>query len=360
MGAGSLQDQLDSTESLQQQVQQSIDSKVPLNIVGGGSKDFLGLIADARSLDISSHRGVTSYEPTELVITARAGTPIIEIETLLAEHRQSLPFEPPRHSATATIGGAVATALSGPSRPFAGAARDFILGCRIINGHGQLLQFGGQVMKNVAGYDVTRLMTGACGTLGVLLEVSIKVLPAAECEITIESSTELTDALATMQTMKGSNYPITAASYHGGQLSLRLSGSEAGLAAAATAVKGDRVDNVIWDALRDQSHEFFSTDTLWRLALPTGTPALDIDGEWLYEWAGEQRWLKTSASAADIRQLATHHGGHAQLYKAPRTLQESVGVEHPLTKKIFQLHADIKRSFDPHGIFNPGRLYPDL
>jgi glycolate oxidase FAD binding subunit len=352
--------QHDASESLQQQVQESIAGSCPLNIVGGGSKNFLGLISDAAPLDVGAHRGIISYEPTELVITARAGTPLGEIETLLAEHRQSLPFEPPRHSPGATIGGAVASALSGPARPFAGAVRDYVLGCKVINGHGQVLQFGGQVMKNVAGYDVTRLMTGARGTLGVLLDVSIKVLPVTEQQVTIESSLDLADALATMLTMKGSNYPVTAACYHEGRLSLRLSGSETGLLPVIADIKGDRVDNGVWDQLRDQRHPYFDTDTLWRLAVPAGTPALDIDGDWLYDWAGEQRWLKTSANAADIRESVARHGGHAQLYKAPRELQQSAGVEHPLTKKISQLHTDIKHSFDPHGIFNPGRLYPDL
>ena len=351
----------DASELLQQQVLDSIARSRPLNIVGGNSKAFLGAVADGDALQTSNHRGVISYEPTELVITARAGTPLSEIEKLLAEHRQSLPFEPPRHSPDATIGGAVASALSGPARPFAGAVRDYVLGCRVINGQGQQLSFGGQVMKNVAGYDVTRVMTGARGTLGVLLDVSIKVLPVPEQQITLESTIELPAALATMQKMKGSNYPVTAACYHEGKLSFRFAGSEAGLAAAIADLGGDKTrDTSFWDELRDQQLAFFNTDQLWRLAVPSGTPALDIAGEWLYDWAGEQRWLKTTASADSIRETVARHGGYAQLYRAPESLQASAGVEHPLPDKIMQLHSSIKQSFDPHSIFNPGRLFPGL
>ena len=264
----------DLSSELQDRVSSANSTKAPLNITAGGSKAFYGRDVDGEELDVSGHAGIIDYRASELVITARSGTKLSDIETALADENQQLAFEPPRHSTASTIGGTIACGLSGPARPFHGAARDFVLGAKIINGKGELMQFGGQVMKNVAGYDLSRLMVGAQGTLGLILEVSLKVLPKAEAETTLAFEIEAADGHRILRDWLGAGHPVTASCHYQGVLSVRLNSTENGIRAARKAMGGEVIDNTIWQQLRDQTHPGFQQNSLWRLSLP---PAADMD-----------------------------------------------------------------------------------
>ena len=351
---------VDIAAELQARVERAFRESTPLSIVGGGSKAFYGHAAQGEPLELREHRGIVSYEPTELVITARAGTPLREIEAALAESGQMLPFEPPHFGENATLGGTIACNFSGPRRPYAGAARDFVLGCKIINGKGELLRFGGEVMKNVAGYDVSRLMCGALGTLGVLLEVSLKVLPKPEAETTLAIETPLADALASMHDWARLPLPISATAHDGARLYVRLSGTAEGLAAAQRRVGGEplRAAPDFWHTLKEHQHAFFDdVRPLWRLSSASDTPPLALAGEWLYEWGGAQRWLLTGAPAQTIRAAVAASGGHATLFRRSAAAEE---IFHPLADGLMRVHRNLKHAFDPHGILNPGRFYREI
>jgi len=349
----------DQAETLAEAVRAAAAAATPLAIRGGDSKAFYGREATGEPLDVGGHRGIVNYEPTELVVTARAGTPLAALEAALAEQGQMLPFEPPRYGDTATLGGTIACNLSGPRRPYAGAARDFVLGTRIVNGQGEILKFGGEVMKNVAGYDVSRLMTGALGTLGVLLEVSLKVLPRPEREITLVQSATVAEALERLQRWAAQPLPISASCFDGVTLHVRLSGTAGGVAAAAKTIGGEELLGAddYWTSLREQHHPFFTGERpLWRLAVAVDNPALAPPGDWLYEWGGALRWLRSEATAEQIRTSATAAGGHATLY---RHGDRDDAFQRPIDG-LMALHRRLKKAFDPHGILNPGRLYQDL
>ncbi|NWG31628.1 MAG: glycolate oxidase subunit GlcE [Rhodocyclaceae bacterium] len=333
----------------------------PLCIRGGGSKDWYGNAPRGEVLETRGHAGIISHEPSELVITARCGTPLAEIEAALAEKGQCLPFEPPRFSAESTIGGVVAAGLSGPRRASAGALRDYLLGVKLLDGRGHELVFGGQVMKNVAGYDVARLMAGSLGTLGLLLEVSLKVMPLPAACATLQLPMPQAEALERLKRWAGQPLPIVASCWQDGVLTLRLSGARAAVEAAKEKVgAGDTAPESFWDDLRDQRLPFFAAETLWRLSLPPTTPPLDLPGEQLIEWRGGLRWLKSDAPAETIRAAAASAGGHATLWRAPDELKQRVGAFAPLPAPLMMLHKNLKAVFDPRGIFNPGRLYADL
>jgi glycolate oxidase FAD binding subunit len=355
----------DRSDSLRQAVLDALAAKTPLAIVGGGSKAFYGRPAPAGAvpLEIAGHRGIVSYEPSELVLTARAGTPLAEIETLLARHGQMLPFEPPHFGAAATLGGAVATGLSGPRRPFAGSVRDCVLGCRIINGQGEILSFGGQVMKNVAGFDIARLMVGALGTLGVLLEISLKVLPSPECERTYAFPMTGPEAIEAMSGWCDEPWPISGLANDGSWTFLRLAGAEPAVEAAHQKLGGAPVmdQTGFWRRLKEQRGRFFEYPhlgaNLWRLSLAPATPELALPGHWFYDWGGAQRWLRSDAPAEAVFREAARVGGHATLFRGE---PEDGRVFQPLPPSLKALHVNLKRAFDPQGLFNPGRLYEDL
>lgn len=327
----------------------------PLQVAGGGSKRFYGRAPRGEPLAVAGHRGIVSYEPTELVLTARAGTPLREIESALAANDQMLAFEPPHFGDNATLGGTIACGFSGPRRPYVGSARDFVLGIKLINGKGEILSFGGQVMKNVAGYDVPRLMVGALGTLGVLLEISLKVLPRPEREITLRFTLPVESAISRMNAWAGQPLPLSAACYAGGFLYVRLSGSENAVQAARRKLGGDEEANAaeLWPELREQRLDFFAGDApLWRVSMPPAAPPIDLPGRWLLDWGGAQRWLKTTARATDVWEAAARAGGHATLFRGG---DRAGDVFQPLPPALAQLHGRLKHAFDPAGVLNPGR-----
>ena len=349
----------DIAEQLRERVLAAAVDKTPLRIRGGGTKDFYGNAPSGELLDTTAHAGIVAYEPTELVVTVRAGTRLAELETALAEQGQMLAFEPP-HFGAATVGGWVAAGLSGPRRATAGAARDFVLGVKVLSGSGELLNFGGQVMKNVAGYDVSRLMAGALGTLGLLLEVSLKVLPKPHAEATLRLELPQDKALEAMNRWGGQPLPISATCWADDLLTARLSGARAAVAAARGKIGGEAVADAegFWRGVREQQAGFFSGEAaLWRLSLPSKTPPLALPGAQLIEWGGAQRWLKSDAPAAALREAAAQAGGHATLFRGG---DKSAGAFQPLPEPLMQIHRSLKRNFDPQGLFNPGRLYADF
>ena len=348
----------DHTAALIDAVRSAVSARRALHIAGGNSKAFFGrTTAAADILSVANHRGIVNYEPQELVITARAGTPLVDIEAALAHHGQMLAFEPPHYGANATLGGTIACNLSGPRRPYAGAARDFVLGVEIINGRGETLRFGGPVMKNVAGYDVSRLMTGALGTLGVLLNVTLKVLPRPAAAITLRHEASAAEAIQRMNTWAGKPLPISATAFDGTALYTRLEGTETALRTARLKLGGDiEAREDYWLSVREHTHEFFHDPRpLWRLALPPACAPLEINGKSFMEWNGALRWLYSGEPAEKIRATLLHCGGHATMFRS-ETRNE---VFHPLAAPLAQLHRNLKAAFDPHGIFNPGRMYAD-
>ncbi len=344
-----------------------------LCIRGGGTKDFYGQAAQGEPLDTRVLEGISSYEPSELVVTARCGTSLAALEALLAEQGQCLAFEPPHFAPGATVGGMVASGLAGPSRAALGSVRDHLLGATLLNGRNEVLSFGGQVMKNVAGYDVSRLLAGSLGILGVIVEVSLKVVPIAPATATLRFEMNEVDALARLNLWGGKALPLHASAWWDGTLVLRLSGAQAAVNAAISALGGERVDaelaRAFWDDLRHHSDPFFARDrvkqgteldagtALWRLSVPQTAPALSLVGEQLIEWGGAQRWWLTDLPAATVRDAAAKVGGHATLFYAD---DKEAGAFAPLRAPLDRIHRELKKAFDPSGIFNPGRLYPGL
>ena len=337
-------------------------SKSPLRIKGNGTKDWYCQSLQGEVLDTTAYSGIIAYDPTELVITARAGTNLREIGKALSEKNQMLAFEPPRFDGLATIGGIVASGLSGPRRQAVGAVRDFVLGAVLMDGKADVLHFGGQVMKNVAGYDVSRLLTGSMGTLGLILEVSIKVLPRPVAQQSLQFAMTQEQALHQLNVWGGQPLPMSASCWHNGLLAIRLSGAQAAVDAAIKKIGGDALPDPekFWDRLREQEHAFFDGVMqdkeygLWRLSVPSVAPVLNLQGEQCIEWGGAQRWLKTTASASAVRAVAEQAGGHATLFKGG---DKSVGVFHPLQPAVERIHRNLKNAFDPAGIFNPGRMF---
>ena len=360
--------------SIADQIQRAASRGMPLRIQGGGTKDFYGEPPQGEVLDTTPWRGITDYEPSELVVTVRSGTPLAELEDALARQGQCLAFEPPRFAPGGTVGGMVAAGLSGPARANAGAVRDFVLGVSLFNGRGEWLTFGGQVMKNVAGYDVSRLMAGAMGTLGVLTDISLKVLPFPPAEATLRFEWGQADALHQLHRWGGLPLPLNASCWvsdNGADLLyVRLRGAVAAVDAACRQMGGERVDGTQaaadWLACRDQTLPWFAARAgrdLWRLSVPQTAPVLDLPGIPLVEWHGALRWVMVdggdTAAASRLRQAAAAAGGSASLFIAASADSSSaVARFDALSVPLAQIHGALKREFDPAGIFNPGRLYP--
>lgn len=351
----------DASDVLQEQVSQAIQSGLPLRIQGANSKAFLGREVAGEVLDTRVHRGIVTYDPTELVITARAGTPLSELNAALEAAGQMLPCEPPTFSdggvGDATVGGMIAAGLSGPRRPWSGSVRDFVLGTRVITGLGKHLKFGGEVMKNVAGYDLSRLMAGSFGCLGLITEVSLKVLPKPRLCTSIALEMDSDRALARLAEWGQQPLPISAASHDGRVLRLRLEGGEGSVAAAHDRLGGESIDPTYWRALNEHRLDFFTDGRpLWRLSLPTNTAVLDLPGDQLIDWGGAQRWLKSDASGSEIRAIVGTVGGHATSYS--HGLDDS--PFQPLPAPLLRYHRQLKAQLDPHGVFNPGRMYAEI
>lgn len=358
--------------ALIEQVQAARADRTTLAVRGGGSKAFYGEAphADSATMCTTGLHGISSYEPSELVVTVCAGTKLAELEAVLADKGQHLPFEPPHFSGGhATVGGMVAAGLSGPSRPAAGSVRDHVLGATLLSGRAEVLVFGGQVMKNVAGYDVSRLLAGSLGTLGLIVEVSLKVLPIAPASATLRFELDQAAALKKLNDWAGQPLPVNASVWWDGQLVVRLRGALAAVQSARTRLGGERVDAELaapfWEGLRDQRDPFFvdaeaavrTGAALWRLSLPPTAPPLALAGELLLEWGGAQRWLCSTLPAEAVRAATQAAGGHATRFLSNN---RAPGVFAPLSAPLARIHRQLKTAFDPDGVFNPGRLYPGL
>ncbi|WP_454845664.1 glycolate oxidase subunit GlcE [Pseudomonas farris] len=345
----------DASEALLEQVKQARENATPLRIQGGNTKAFLGREVAGEILDTRAHCGIVSYDPTELVISVRAGTSLSELFAALDAAGQMLPCEPPSFGEGATVGGMIAAGLSGPRRPWSGSVRDFVLGTRMISGLGTHLRFGGEVMKNVAGYDLSRLMVGSYGCLGVLTEVSLKVLPKPRQCLSISLDIDCARALENLAQWGQQPLPISAASHDGQRLYLRLEGGEGSVTAAHQRLGGESLDSGYWADLNEQRLDFFNEGLpLWRLSLPNNLGPLDLSGEQLIDWGGAQRWLKSAAD--NIQSRALELGGHATCF--------SHGVSEtpfrPLAPALLRYHRQLKAQLDPQGLFNPGRMYAEL
>jgi glycolate oxidase FAD binding subunit len=349
----------------QERVRYAAGAGTPLRLVGAGTKDFYGNELVGERFDTGAYTGIVDYDPTELVITACCGMELAEIERTLAGAGQMLGFEPPHFGPGATLGGCVAAGLAGPRRPYAGAVRDFVLGVRVLDGRGEDLAFGGRVMKNVAGFDVSRLVTGSLGTLGIILEASLKCspLPAAETTRVLELAADA--AIQRMNEWGAQPLPLSATCYREGRLYARLAGAQSAVAAAVRRIGGATLTDAaaFWTSLRDQRHEFFVASgpdvQLWRLSVRSTAPYTDLGGAQLIEWGGSLRWLKPSgqADAARLRAWARQHGGHAVLFRGE---DKSAGAFQQLDEPMLAIHRRLKAAFDPSGIFNRRRMFADF
>jgi glycolate oxidase FAD binding subunit len=330
-----------------------------VRICAGNSKRFYGREIRGTEFSLRDYDGILAHAPSELVISARAGTRLTELEAALEQKNQCLPFEPPHFGACATLGGTIACGFSGPRRPYAGAARDYVLGITCLNGKGELLRFGGQVMKNVAGYDLSRTLTGSLGTLAILLDITLKVLPRPQHEITLQQETTPAAAIRRLNRWAGQPLPLSAGCYHERRLTVRLSGFERGVLAAAEKLGGEPLSQAdgFWEDLREHRLAFFRDPRpLWRLSVPPAAAPLELEGDCLVDWGGAQRWLKTDLPPATMRDAAAGAGGHATLFRDG----SREAVFHPLPAPLLALHQRLKRSLDPAGILNPGRMYAEL
>ena len=348
------------------QVQAAGAARRPLHIRAGGTKEFYGNATQGERLDPRPWRGIEAYEPSELYVTARAGTPLQELEMLLEQHGQMLAFEPPHFGAAATVGGCVAAGLAGPRRCAAGVAhgalRDFVLGARLLDGRGRLLRFGGTVIKNVAGYDVARVLPGSLGILGVILEITLKVLPRPHTQKTLCLEMDEARAIEHVNRLAGRPLPLSASLWHEGQLWLRFEGARAGVHEAAARMGGESLSEQAaqawWSAVREQQLPMWSgAAPLWRFSLPATAPPLGLEGSQIIEWQGAQRWLRTASPASVLRARARELGGHATLFRAGGRAED---VFTPLAPPLEAIQRRLQDEFDPARIFNPGRMYQEM
>ncbi|MEN9417873.1 MAG: hypothetical protein RI988_1493 [Pseudomonadota bacterium] len=379
-------------QALVEQVRAAAADGRALVIRGGGTKDFYGETSPAHEaggtglpeatdagteaaagaahavLDTRALRGISAYEPSELVVTVRAGTPLAELEAVLAEQGQCLPFEPPHFGPGATVGGMVAAGLAGPARAAVGSVRDYVLGATLLNGRAEVLSFGGEVMKNVAGYDVSRLLAGSLGVLGVICEVSLKVLPQPVARATLRFELSEAEALARLNAWGGQPLPLSASAWWDGTLVVRLAGAAAAVQAARERMGGEAVEaplaDAFWAGLREQTDEYFTAvrpaleagSRLWRLSVAQVTPPLGLSGSTMLEWGGAQRWLLSEAPPERVREAARAAGGHATVWRGDK----SCGAFATLSPSLARLHRALKQAFDPAGVFNRGRLVRGL
>ncbi|MCK4674495.1 MAG: glycolate oxidase subunit GlcE [Gammaproteobacteria bacterium] len=361
----------DISDNLLEQVKNAFNNKTPLRIAAGDSKSFYGNHINAQEIKLLEHKGIIEYQPSELVVTVHSGTLLSELEAELKANNQMLAFEPPQHNKNTTIGGVIACGLSGPRRAACGAARDFVLGATIINGKAEKLHFGGQVMKNVAGYDASRLMVGAQGTLGVLLDASLKVLPVNETEISLKLNTKLYDSIKHMQQWVKQGLPVTASCFLKDTLYLRLGSTHSAVKQSLTTINNhfntEEIDNNFWLGIKNQTHEFFSAslladaENLWRCSHQPATEFYDNAENQLVEWNGALRWIN---SDIELHTIAQQYNGHATRYPLNHiginNNKPKPNIFQPLQPGLLKIHQRLKQAFDPDNILNPGRLYTDL
>lgn len=344
----------DIAADLQQQVLQAHHAQSGLRIVGGGSKDFYVPAVDAPPIDVSAHRGIVNYAPSELVVTARAGTRIAELNAILKEHHQCLTFEPPEFDGQATLGGSIATAIAGPGRVFSGGTRDAMLGVKLLSGDGKIEHFGGEVMKNVAGYDVSRLMCGAQGSLGIILEVSIKVMPIKP-HACFQYACDAAEAIQHMHDWMQHGRGLSGLAYDGAHLHVRLEREADAITTHKQhfGVPLQQADDQFWEDVREWRHPSMQIgDGLWRIHWPPCTPPIMEANTSLLDWGGQRQFIPAAGANASIRQQVQGRGGHTHLHTA-------AGVDGAeLPQPLLALHRRIKASFDPHAVLNPGRLVP--
>lgn len=346
----------DQTAALVQQVADAATQHTALRIRGGDSKAFLGCRFDGELLDTRTHTGIVEYEPNELVITVRSGTKLDEIDEVLDQNGQMLGFEPPGYSPSATIGGTFACNQSGPARPWRGSVRDSVLGVRLINGRGQHLRFGGRVIKNVAGFDASRLQAGAFGSLGVITELSLKVLPQPQSSITLIHELDARTSIRRMNELAGTPAPVTAAAWMSGSQYIRLAGNRASVEAAARQIGGDETDSAVWKNLRNFNSPIFlqnNGQTLWRLSV-SATSEKIISDDVIIDWAGALRFVRNNHSLGEMSEAAAESGGHATRLNHNADGTDFMQQPEPAVRA---LHERLKLAFDPNSIFNPGRLY---
>jgi len=348
-------------EQVRLQVAEAIVDKTPLRISSGNTKSFYGNTVDAKNINLLEHTGIIEYQPSELVVTVRSGTLLSELENELKTNNQMLAFEPPQHGVNTTIGGIIACGLSGPRRANCGSARDFVLGTNIINGKAERCRFGGQVMKNVAGYDASRLMVGAQGTLGILLDISLKVLPVHETEISLKFNTELSTAINHVQQWVKQGFPITASCFIKDTLYLRLGSTNSAINKTLGSINQlfatEEIDNTFWLDVKNQTHDFFTEKkNLWRCSHQTATEFYSDSVDQLIEWNGALRWTH---SDEDLHEAAEQHNGHATRY--PLNSEAAISnIFQPMQPALLKIHKRLKQAFDPGNILNPDRLYTGL
>ena len=350
----------DIANDIASSVQAAHQANTPLNITAAGTKSFLGRVSpDVTTLDVKGHSGIIEYDPAELVLVARAGTPLQEIEDLLGDNQQILGFEPPFVDSGATLGGAVAAGLAGPARAYSGGVRDFILGAGFVNGKGEIITTGGKVMKNVAGFDLFRPMAGSMGTLGVLLKIAIRTIPRSEVELSLIQ--EEKDELSTLEKINhwtGKTQVISGATWDGSYIRIRLSGSAAGVQHGRAQIGGEILtDETYWQNLNNLKLDFFKQKgRLWRISVAAMSGPVNENSPQLIDWGGAQRWLKSDEAPETIRSRASHLGGHATCFSDDR----SVPTFQPLEGNLLALNRRFKAALDPAGILNPGRLHPEF
>ena len=349
----------DCKDDITAKIKTAYQNKQPIQINAGGSKHFYGRNIQGEPLSLLEHNGVIEYEPSELYITARSGTSLLEIEQTISSQNQILPCEPPHFGSTATLGGTIACGLSGPRRVHSGSVRDCVLGAEIINGKGEYLHFGGRVMKNVAGYDVSRLMCGSLGTLGVVMSATLRLLPKPACEQSLAFSLDSQTAITTMNQWANTPLPISACFYDGNELFIRLSGSNTAVKNCKNELGGELINTAdnFWREIKEHTHSFFSSEKpLWRVSVPPSTETLAISGNCAIEWNGALRWYNSDENEKTIRLEAERVGGHASLFKGNITEQ----IFHPISEASMKLHKKLKQTLDPASILNPGKMFAEL